>query len=329
MKNIHLLKISTSSYDANKELKDKKIDKLVHATKCYVLAKIHEPPKHEAPDAFTMDDLIDSYHSKFSSKQNSYENELQYIFKAIINYLPLYVGHNAIEIITTKANINKALGIALTDLTRYLQSTDAASEYHSSTINDFVDYIAFDLVIFKTNTKFGQIFLEYAPDLISSLMACNVKAKFNVSKYTYKSYHRCEMTDINIEKYTKAGKVDATYLMQQNTIHKIDAELSNKVVKAVMTYCDVKAGYSDRDVFKEIKVKREYAIEGFKNKGDKILDICCILHSKNRHKRIINIIKNLNVKLGKADIELTSEQIEGFNKLYDYHLKQLNRLKVA
>jgi len=258
MEMIKRLKIVTASYDNNEELKNGKVVKTVQLSKCVVLGKYYEQPKFdETITEWDVDlDYVDSDESSYKDEidKNSYHYELSFILKALINHIPNYDGHNAIEITTTKTNITKGFN-AIVKLARYLKSNNARAEYTRESIDDFCDYIAYDLALFKTRGKFGEILLMYLPRLVNAIMDCKVNITFNCSTYVYKSYHRGEMTSVRVAKYTKNGKITASKLLEDNINYKVIAELRNDCVVAVKSTCDRLAGFTDSDIQAELDNK--------------------------------------------------------------------------
>jgi len=263
MDKLHLLKIMTASYDNNEELKNGKVDTTVQLSKCVVLAKRYEQPRlaPELEEVVTWnldDDYVDSDESDYVAEigKNSYEYELSFILKAVINHLPDYHGHKPIQIITTKTNITKGFS-AINKLARYLKSNNAKAEYNTESIEDFCDYIAYDLAIFKTRGVFGKVLLSYLPRLIQAFMDCTVDPTFRIETYNYKSYHRGELTASRVARYTKNGKISASDVSSANRDFRIVADLRNECVVGVKSICDRLANYTEADIQAELNGKIE------------------------------------------------------------------------
>ena len=249
MNSFQKIKIITSSFDARNALSMGKTKHLISGARCEVYG-------HNITGNLVELDTEQSKIGLLSKGTTTYDLELNMIIQNLIKYLP---QTDNIDIVSSKYELTKALTHSLKMIRTFLKSSQGIAAYEESNLDDLIDYMLEDICIINLNTKCSRAIYNNLKELLPILYEKAPNIIFNVSHYLhsqYRSYHKGDMNDIRIAKYTKNGKITADHIIKTNEAYQLEANNSNILLKLISATTDKLANFSSSRVSQEISMNR-------------------------------------------------------------------------
>lgn len=269
------LKIMSTSYITTKEFKKSIIDKVYSSTTVAYVAS----DDNNGISNFSKSIIIKRNNP--IKQSDNYEDEVIFLWRALLELVPKYNGSVDIEIVTSTKNIATGLKSTLSRMIEYLQQADIRLEYQEFSSYEFVEKF---LMIGGLNySKFNKIIIPQLGKLFHELYL-KPDLSFSISHYSLNTVKKCKyhreqvLTDTTIDRIVKKTNYDEKLLIIENKKYYHPATIFHNNFKLCMNIVLHSSVLSKDQLYNLIKIDTRKPKDSVFNDWDIFYDTCVLYH---------------------------------------------------